>query len=176
MIKTLTAIPRRTPLLAIILAPVALYLLVLLWEQAFVPLWRSVWYSDTVLQWRVDGDRPETRIVAIKDIASRRGDDEVLLDALVARLQADESKGVRMAAAAALGRLGSHRPLTAEAIEALSTQALGEQDDGMFMLYFMAGHAGNLKASETAILAAVLWGAIAVYAALGWGMHYAVRR
>jgi hypothetical protein len=46
---------------------------------------------------------------------------------------------------------------------------------GMFVLYFAAGHAGNLDAGETAILAGVLWGAIAVYAALGWGMHYAVR-
>ena len=47
---------------------------------------------------------------------------------------------------------------------------------GMFMLYFMAGMAGDLAASKTAILASILWGAIAVYAALGWGMHYAVRR
>ena len=47
---------------------------------------------------------------------------------------------------------------------------------GLFILFFAAGHAGNLDAGETAILASVLWGAIAVYAALGWGMHYAVRR
>jgi len=47
---------------------------------------------------------------------------------------------------------------------------------GMFMLYFMAAHAGNPDAGETAILAGLLWGAIAVYTGLGWGMHYAVRR
>jgi hypothetical protein len=47
---------------------------------------------------------------------------------------------------------------------------------GMVALYFAAGHAGNLDAGETAILASVLWGAIAIYTALGWGMHYAVRR
>jgi HEAT repeat protein len=46
---------------------------------------------------------------------------------------------------------------------------------GMFLLYFMAAHASNLDAGETAILAGILWGAIAVYTALGWGMHYAVR-
>ena len=46
---------------------------------------------------------------------------------------------------------------------------------GMFMLYFMAAHASNPDAGETAILAGILWGAIAVYTALGWGMHYAVR-
>ena len=46
---------------------------------------------------------------------------------------------------------------------------------GMFMLYFMAAHASNPDAGETAFLAGILWGAIAVYTALGWGMHYAVR-
>ena len=47
---------------------------------------------------------------------------------------------------------------------------------GMFLLYFVAGHAGSPDAGETAIIAGILWGAITVYAALGWGMHYAVRR
>jgi hypothetical protein len=47
---------------------------------------------------------------------------------------------------------------------------------GMFMLYFLAAHAGNPDAGETAIVAGILWGAIALYTALGWGMHYAVRR
>ena len=47
---------------------------------------------------------------------------------------------------------------------------------GMFMLYFAAGHAGSLDAREIAVLAGALWGATAVYAGIGWGMHYAVRR
>jgi hypothetical protein len=47
---------------------------------------------------------------------------------------------------------------------------------GMFVLYFAAGHIGTPDAGETAIVAGVLWGAIVAYAALGWGMHYAVRR
>ena len=47
---------------------------------------------------------------------------------------------------------------------------------GMFILYFAAGHAGDIDAREIAILTGVLWGAIAVYTALGWGMHYAIRR
>lgn len=47
---------------------------------------------------------------------------------------------------------------------------------GMFMLYFAAGHAGDIDAKETAQLAGVLWGAIALYAAAGWGMHYFIRR
>ena len=40
----------------------------------------------------------------------------------------------------------------------------------------VAGMSGNLDAGETAILVAILWGAIALYAGLGWGLHYAVRR
>ena len=47
---------------------------------------------------------------------------------------------------------------------------------GLFLLFFASGHAGDLNASETAILAGVLWGAIAAYTALGWGLHYFVRR
>jgi HEAT repeat protein len=47
---------------------------------------------------------------------------------------------------------------------------------GMFLLYFMAGHASRLDAWQTFQLAGVLWLAIALYAAAGWGLHYAVRR
>ena len=46
---------------------------------------------------------------------------------------------------------------------------------GMFMLFFAAGFAGDIDGREIAILAGILWGAIVAYAALGWGMHYAVR-
>jgi hypothetical protein len=56
------------------------------------------------------------------------------------------------------------------------TAAWAAASYGMFMLYFMAAHAGNTDAGETAILTGILWGAIVVYTALGWGMHYAVRR
>jgi hypothetical protein len=47
---------------------------------------------------------------------------------------------------------------------------------GMFLLYFTAGHAHRLDRWETFVLAAILWAAIALYAGLGWGMHYLVRR
>jgi hypothetical protein len=47
---------------------------------------------------------------------------------------------------------------------------------GMFLLYFMAAHAGSAKGSELFALAGILWLAIALYAGLGWGLHYAVRR
>jgi len=47
---------------------------------------------------------------------------------------------------------------------------------GMFLLYFMAGHAGRLDAWQALQLAGLLWLAITLYAAAGWGLHYAVRR
>lgn len=47
---------------------------------------------------------------------------------------------------------------------------------GLFMLYFVAGHAGQLDRLETFQLAGMLWLAIAVYAAIGWALHFAVRR
>ena len=47
---------------------------------------------------------------------------------------------------------------------------------GMFLLYFMAGHAGNVDGRELAIIAGILWGGVLAYGAFGWGLHYAVRR
>jgi hypothetical protein len=46
----------------------------------------------------------------------------------------------------------------------------------MILLYFVAGHLGRADAREMLLLAGALWTAIALYAGLGWGMHYIVRR
>ena len=51
--------------MAIILAPLVLFLLTFLWKQAIVPLYLAVRYSDTVMQWRLDGAQPASRIAAI---------------------------------------------------------------------------------------------------------------
>ena len=138
MIKKLTAISRRTPILAIILAPVALYLLMQLFSHALVPLYRGVWHSDTVLKWRLASDEPAIRIKAAKDAGLRRAEDAAVLDELVASLKTDESVEVRKASATALGQLGSHRPLSAEAIQALSTLVLTETDNAMLSAVIVA--------------------------------------
>jgi len=138
MIKKLTAISRRTPILAIILAPVALYLLMQLFSHALVPLYRGVWHSDTVLKWRLASDEPAIRIKAAKDVGLRRAEDAAVLDELVASLKTDESVEVRKASATALGQLGSHRPLSAEAIQALSTLVLTEPDNAMLSAVIVA--------------------------------------
>jgi hypothetical protein len=138
MIKKLTARSRRTPILAIILAPVALYLLMQLWTHALVPLYRGVWYSDTVLKWRLTSDEPAIRIKAAKDAGLRRAEDAALLNELVARLKTDESVEVRKASATALGQLGAQRPLSAGAIQALSTLVLTESDNAMLSAVIVA--------------------------------------
>jgi len=128
----------RTPILAIIGAPVALYLLVPLWREAVVPLYRFVWYSDTVLERRLNSGEPAIRIAATKAIGSPRVVGADLIDELVDRLQTDESASVRTAAAAALGQRGSLQPLTAHAIDALSTLALSEQGDASLSAVIVA--------------------------------------
>ena len=138
MIKKLTARSRRTPILAIILAPVALYLLMQLWTHALVPLYRGVWYSDTVLKWRLTSDEPAIRIQAAKDAGLRRAEDAAVLNELVTHLRTDESVEVRKASATALGQLGSQRPLSAGAIQALSTLVLTESDNAMLSAVIVA--------------------------------------
>lgn len=138
MIKKLTAMSRRTPILAIIMAPVALFLLMQLWTHALVPLYQGVWYSDTVLKWRLASDEPAIRIKAAKDAGLRRAEDAAVLNELVARLKTDESVEVRKASATALGQLGSQRPLSAGAIQALSTLVLTESDNAMLSAVIVA--------------------------------------
>ena len=74
---------RRTPLLAILLAPVVTVLAVLLWKMALVPLYRSLWFSDTAVQWRLSSDDPQIRSEALRataqklrDLHSRAGEEE----------------------------------------------------------------------------------------------------
>lgn len=134
----LTDMSRRTPIWTIILAPVVLLLLVLLWNQAVVPLYRAVWYSDTVMAWRLGHDDPAMRISAVKDVTSPRAADTALLDELVARLQSDESAEVRKAAANSLGNIGSQRTLSAKAVRVLSTLVLTAQDDALLSAAIVA--------------------------------------
>ena len=46
---------------------------------------------------------------------------------------------------------------------------------GLFLLYFLAGHAGDADGGEVAVIVAILWGAIGLYTLLGWGLHFVMR-
>lgn len=123
--------PRRTPILAIILAPIALILLVQLWNHALVPLYLGARYSDPVLQWRLEGRNPATRLAALKDLGSPRAADSELFDRLVVIMQTDDSQAVRETAATALGSRGAQHKLTEADVRALGELVLHEQDRKM---------------------------------------------
>ena len=129
---------RRTPIIAILLAPIALYGLVILWEQALVPIYRSIWYGDTVLQARLASDEPATRIGALKDVNIVEPLDDKIVERIVTLLETDESLEVRKAAAHTLGYIGATHPLPDRAKSALSTLLLTTHVDSLVSTAVMA--------------------------------------
>ncbi len=122
---------RRTPILAIVLAPIALYGLLVLWEQVLVPLSASVWGSHTVLRWRLGSSDPGTRENALRRAMSVRFPDEALIGSILDIMRTDSAAQVRAAAAHSLGQIGHRQPLPAAARQALVERALRENDDAM---------------------------------------------
>ena len=126
---------RRTPLLAILLAPVVTVLAVLLWKMALVPLYRSLWFSDTAVQWRLSSDDPQIRSEALRataqklrDLHSRAGEEE-WIGKIVAIMGTDEAPTVRVDATRSLGAIGHRRSLPKAAQQALMDAVLGERDE-----------------------------------------------
>ena len=93
----------RTPLIAIVLAPVVLLLLILSRGMALVSLYRFVRFSQIAIEWRLDNEIPAKRISAIRDIGSLSSVDDVWLSKLIVRMGDDESADVRVAAAKVVG-------------------------------------------------------------------------
>lgn len=122
---------RRTPLLALILAPFALWAVVLVWDLVLLPLYESMWHSDFAVRARLGSDDPEARSGALRDATSARPTDEALIRKLVEVARADPDRKVRADALRTLGGIGHRRPLPAEAVQALNAVILTEQDDGM---------------------------------------------
>jgi HEAT repeat protein len=120
-----------TPLVAIVLAPVALLLLILSWDMALVPLYRFVRFSQIAIEWRLDNEIPAKRISAIRDIGLLSSVDDVWLDKLIVRMGDDESADVRVAAAKVVGQHGQTRTLSEKAVEELSTLVLTAEGDAM---------------------------------------------
>jgi hypothetical protein len=122
---------RRTPLLALILAPLGLWGLVLAWEHALLPLYVSLWHSDFAVRARLGSGDPETRAKALRDAVSVRPAEDALIGKLVEMMRADPERQVRADAANAMGEVGHRQPLPAEADQALGVLVLTEQDDAM---------------------------------------------
>lgn len=119
---------RSTPVLAIVLAPIALIGLALLWKPAIVPLYVSVWHGNTAVQWRLRSGDPQTREKALQDAMSVRSPNEALFEKMVDIMRTDAVRQVRGAAAHTLGQIGHRQALPATAKQALSELILVGDD------------------------------------------------
>ena len=122
---------RHTPIVAIVLAPVALYALAILWQHALIPVYRSIWHADNTLQIRLASGEPAMRISALKDVPAARPLDAQLAHKIATLVGTDANPEVRKSAAGALGRVGAQQPLSAPALRALSELVLSAEDEGL---------------------------------------------
>jgi len=122
---------RRTPLLALLLAPVVLFALLLLWQFALGPLYRSVWYGATAVQWRLDSSDAKTREQALHQAMSLHPPEATLIAKIVAMAGSDPAPSVRYTAVRSLGQLGTREPLPDAARQALIGAVLSAPDAGM---------------------------------------------
>ena len=136
------AIRHRTPLIALILAPFALWALVLAWQHALVPLFVSVWRSDVVVRARLASGNQAIRSAALHDAVSVRPAGAALIGKVVELMREDQLPTLRAEAAGTLGMIGNRQPLPEEARKALAALVLAEQDDAVL--------AGALRAAGQA--------------------------
>ncbi|MBI3918766.1 MAG: hypothetical protein HY322_17375 [Betaproteobacteria bacterium] len=197
------AIRHRTPLIALVLAPFALWALVLAWEHALLPLLSPAWRSGGVAP--PSGEAPLERALKDPDAGVR----QAAADAgqqwssrkrawpvdLWQHWRAGEYSKVAMTVLTAvtvaapvliggvfflyfMARLLTYawqrrwRALVVVPVMA----AWAAASYGMFLVYFTAGHIRIPDLWHALQVAGVLWVAVAIYAAAGWGLHYAVRR
>ncbi|MDH3691109.1 MAG: hypothetical protein OEU36_16815 [Gammaproteobacteria bacterium] len=122
---------RRTPIVAIILAPIAIWALLQLWQHALLPLYVSIWRSESVLQLRLASDDSRIRTQALQQAMSARPEDEELIRKIVEIMQADVVMEVRTNAAHTLGQIGHRQPLPSDVKQALGGVVLTAQDHAM---------------------------------------------
>ena len=120
---------RRTPLLAILLAPFALWGLLLLWDMVLRPLTVSIWRGETALELRLASDDPKMREQALRDAMSVQNMDAQRALQILATLRNDPAPEVRSSAGQTLGQIGMRQPLPAKVIQALQEVVLAESDD-----------------------------------------------
>jgi HEAT repeat protein len=129
---------RRTPLIALLLAPFALFAVVMAWNELLLPLTAKMWRSEFSLRARVATGSPALRIRALRDAASVHKPDATLVALLVEHAQHDPERAVRSEAWRSLGFIGARQPLPAAALAAIATAVLGEQDDAVLSAAFEA--------------------------------------
>jgi len=122
---------RRTPLIALLLAPLVLYALVTAWGQLLVPLGARLWQSEASLRLRAATGSVPMRIAAMRDAAGLQAPDAALVGLLVEHARQDSARAVRIQAWRSLGAVGARQALPPGALAALSDAVRHEQDDAL---------------------------------------------
>lgn len=120
---------RRTPLIALILAPFVLIAVVMAWNRLLLPLSAKIWRSEVSVRARVATGTASMRIQALREAASAREPDAELVALLVHHARQDPEPQVRVQAWRSLGAVGARQALPADALAAIHGAVLGEQAD-----------------------------------------------
>ena len=143
---------RRTPLLA----PIALWGLLLLWDTVLKPFYLALWRGETAVELRLASDDPKIPEQALRDAMSVQGMDTQLAREIVATLSGDAEPDVRASAGQTLGQIGQHQPLPVEVMRALHEIVLTESDDVTLSAAINAlGQAAASNACPEAVVARI---------------------
>lgn len=123
--------PRRTPWIALVLAPVALLAVVMTWNGVLLPLSVKLWRSEPAVRARLAVGDPEMRIKALRDVAWARQPDASSVDMLLQSARTERDPMVRAAAVRGLGSIGERQPLPGGATRLLGELILNERDDAL---------------------------------------------
>jgi len=120
---------RRTPLIALILAPFALWAVVMAWNHWLVPLSVKLWRSETSVRVRAATGNVPMRVQALRDAASVREPDAELIALLVQHARQDPDTPVREQAWRSLGAVGARQALPEDALQVLAEAVRDAEKD-----------------------------------------------
>lgn len=152
--------PRRTPWIALILAPVALWTVVMAWNHVLLPLSVTLWRSETAVRARLAVGGPDMRAKAMREAASAKALDPSTVATLLESARSERNPMVRAAALRGLGTIGERQPLPEGATTLFGELILNERDGALLSAALEAAGkaAANNRIDETILrrLAALL--------------------
>ncbi len=122
---------RRTPLIALILAPFVLWAVVVMWDRVLLPLTVKMWRSEFAVRARLASGDPGARSKALRDAAAAREPDTAAVAMLVESARSDPNQKVRFVALRGLGGVGHRQALPDDAMQMLASTVLTAQDDAL---------------------------------------------
>jgi len=122
---------RRTPLIALVIAPFALYAVVMAWNQLLLPLSAKIWRSEVSVRARVATGNVPMRIQALREAASLREPDADVVALLVHHARQDPDAPVRVQAWRSLGAVGAGQALPDDAQQVLAEAVRDAQTDAL---------------------------------------------